>query len=90
MALDFRTQVILTYSMTPRKTVYTIADMKALLRGLCDSEGSLRKAARYLGVSAAYLSDALNGHQEPGDKLTRRLGYVKHTDRIVTYRRVAS
>ncbi len=47
--------------------------------------GSLRKAARELGVSTNYLSLILAGRRNPGDALLGRLGLRRRVTRTITY-----
>lgn len=62
-----------------------------LTRGI-DRAGSLRRHAIALGISAAYLSDVMNGKREPGRKLLTPMGLTKHVtvNRTVTYHRSES
>ena len=59
-------------------------DRKAVLARLercVDQEGSQKKAADKLKVSAAYLADILNGRREPGAKMLDAL----NLKRVVLY-----
>lgn len=46
-------------------------------------KSTLRAVAKDLGVSPAYLSDAIRGNREPGPKILDAIGLEK----VVTYRR---
>jgi hypothetical protein len=54
----------------------------ALLRRRCDEAGDQATWAKRHGISPAYVSDALKGRREPGEKILGALGLV----RVVTYR----
>jgi transcriptional regulator with XRE-family HTH domain len=56
----------------------------AYLRGQVQVYGSQRALAHYCGVSAAYISDILNGRREPGESVLRALGFRK----VVRYERI--
>jgi hypothetical protein len=55
-----------------------------LIRGK-QGEQSLRAYASQIGVSAAYLSDVLNGHRGPGKKMLKFFGIEKTRRVTVTY-----
>ena len=57
----------------------------AALRAEIRREGSLRKAAKRLKVSPAYLSDILLGRRFPGPAILRPLGFTVERRRV--YRR---
>ena len=56
--------------------------IKILRRRIAQS--TLRAVARDLGISPAYLSDAMHGNRDPGPKILEALGL----ERIVTYRKI--
>ena len=60
---------------------------KQLIRELRARQGqrSLRRFARELGISAAYLSDIYLGRSEPGPKVLEPLGLRKRIERRVDY-----
>jgi hypothetical protein len=53
--------------MTREQVVKTI-------RQNIEATGSLREQARLWGISAAYLSDIMNGRRNPGKKILSKLG----------------
>lgn len=55
-------------------------EMREVIRTAVKSIGSLREAARRWNVSAAHLSDCLNGRRRPGPAVLKHVGY----ERIVT------
>ncbi len=48
--------------------------VRVILEARIDSEGSQEAAAKWLGVSGAYLCDVMNKRRAPGPKLLKRLG----------------
>jgi len=60
-------------------------DPLELLNKIVVEQGSRRKAALYIGVSAMYLCDVLNGNREAGEKITGFLGITKHEHKEVWY-----
>lgn len=59
--------------------------LAARIDALAEQHGSMRAAARVLGVDAGYLSRLRRGvKKEPGDALLRKMGLR----RVVTYERV--
>lgn len=50
-------------------------------------ETSLRQTAAAIGVSAAYLSDIMNGKRKLGPKVSEALGYERQVVRKVVYTR---
>ena len=56
-----------------------------MLRQTIRQQGSLRKAAMFLGISAAYLSDILLGKRSPGPAILGPLGFTVERRRV--YRR---
>jgi hypothetical protein len=56
------------------------------LRKACEDAGCAADWAKANEISAAYVSDVLNGRKEPGEKILRALGLK----RVVEYRRAAS
>lgn len=70
------------FGRNPRvKTLDPLVRLKAVV----DEEGSVRKAAQEIGISAAYLGDLLRGRREPGDKVLQYLGLKKVVYRTVRY-----
>lgn len=61
-------------------------DVYAMLRKECKAAGSQSKFAEKHGVSAAYVSDVLNGRQDPGPALLTALGLR----RVVLYVRAGA
>lgn len=59
-------------------------DVRELLRAACEKAGGQAAWAVRAKVSAAYVSDILQGRRDPGKKVTDALG-IK---RIVEYRKV--
>lgn len=47
------------------------------LRLSVELANSQKTWAEFVGISQQYLSDVLNGHREPGDKICKALGYQK-------------
>lgn len=45
-----------------------------IIRQSIEASGGLREQARRWGVSAAYLSDIMNGRRNPGKKILSHLG----------------
>ncbi len=62
----------------------TKTELLQYIQRLVDEAGSQKDLAEKLGVSAAYLSDVLQGKREPAGKLLDALG----VERVVTYRKV--
>ena len=59
-------------------------DVQILVMGMVSNDyASLREAARTWKLSAAYLSDVLNGKREPGPKILRVVGLEKRV--VVRY-----
>jgi hypothetical protein len=46
---------------------------------------SLRKTAKRHGISAAYLSDIMNGKRNPGEKILSSLGMRRVVRRTIEY-----
>lgn len=59
----------------------------AALSALVVKYDSLRKAAKVLGVSPAYLSDVIREQRRPGPKLLKQLGFTAKRTITVTYSR---
>ena len=55
----------------------TTPEFLEFLKAEVKKMGSLRTAARKIGVSAAYLSDILNAKQPAGAKVCRAFGVVR-------------
>lgn len=60
-------------------------ELMALLREKIAEAGDQRKLAAQLGVSQPHLSEILNGHKEPAEKLLTALGLR----RVVMFERIA-
>ena len=52
------------------------------IRDLVNTLGSQKKAAKRLGVSAAYLGELLRGTRTPGPKVLGALGLRKETNYV--------
>jgi len=52
-------------------------DVYAMLRQSCRDAGGQSAFARKHGVTAAYVSDVLNGRQDPGPALLKAIGVRK-------------
>lgn len=50
------------------------------------SENGLRNYAKHLGISAAYLSDIINGRRQPGPKILDVMDIERIETKVVTYR----
>ena len=57
----------------------TVLFILRLLEARVRAEGSIRKAAKAMGVSKSYLGDVLKGRKPPGYHLSRMVGYVPKT-----------
>lgn len=62
----------------------TLEQVLALLRRECEKAGGQAAWAKAAGLSASYVSDALQGRREPGESILRVLGLEK----VTTYRRI--
>jgi transcriptional regulator with XRE-family HTH domain len=62
-------------------------DPRAILQKRLDAGISMRTLATELGVSAAYISDILAGHREPGPAVLDPLGLECDVTVTKTYRR---
>lgn len=60
--------------------------VRETLAKACAKAGCAADWAKANEISAAYVSDVLNGRKEPGEKILRALGL----ERIIDYRKVAS
>jgi len=60
------------------------AELIAVMRDEIDAIGSMRKAAKKWGVSAAFLCDVLKNNRPVGHTVPTSLGY----EVVVTYRRI--
>ena len=63
----------------PRR-ILTATQVRAELREKAEYEGSQRKLAKLIGVSAAFLNDILLGKREPSGKPVAFLGLERHVD----------
>ncbi len=65
----------------------TISNEEAieLIKKIIEKEGAQYKAAKKLGISAAYLSDILKNRRAISDKVSKKLGY----ERITTYKKLS-
>lgn len=68
-----------------RRDALTAFAMQMAVKKTVETAGSLRAAAKHLGVSAAYLSDVLHGNREVGKKLAAAYGYHKIVSRSLRY-----
>lgn len=62
----------------------TADEVRAMLSKACEKAGSLRAWAREHKVSAAYVSDVLNGNRTPGPSILEPLGLAL-LERTVTH-----
>jgi transcriptional regulator with XRE-family HTH domain len=60
------------------------AQLIVKLKDMAESAGSQLALAKQLGISTSYLSDVLNGRQEPSKALLVPLGF----ERVTFYRKV--
>lgn len=61
--------------IAPDRVLYESINM------LAQRHGSLRAAAKVLGINAGYLSRLISGEKkEPGAKLLKKLGLVRHVE----------
>jgi lambda repressor-like predicted transcriptional regulator len=54
----------------------TVLFVQRLLESRVRAEGSVRKAAKNMGVSRSFLADVLQGRKPPGYRLARAVGYA--------------
>lgn len=64
----------------------TIDQVKRMIRTQCAKAGGQGQWANQNRLSAAYVSDVLNGRREPAGKLLDALGL----ERVVTFRKMKS
>jgi hypothetical protein len=62
-----------------------LVDPIKLLNAIVIYHGSIRKAAKHIGVSDVYLSDALRAKRGVGPKLQDFLGVTRHEHATVWY-----
>jgi hypothetical protein len=55
-------------------SVYTTAEVRALLAAATSAAASQAAWARGQGISAGYVCDVLRGRKEPGPKILKALG----------------
>lgn len=53
----------------------TVAEVRTVLRAKIRKAGSMRKAAKQLGITAAYLCDIMHGRRDPGPRVAKALRY---------------
>jgi transposase len=58
-------------------TPLSMDDLREVLRAKVEALGSVRAAARKLGVSESAIRAVINSGVDPGDKIIRALGYVR-------------
>jgi hypothetical protein len=63
----------------------TADEVRSLIRDKVAEAGSLRAWGAQAGVSAAYLSDVLNGNREPGETVAAALGLRKVVSRGIEF-----
>jgi plasmid maintenance system antidote protein VapI len=68
------------------KQEVTQDELKGTIEQMVKQWGSQRKVADHLGISAAFLSDIINGNRPISNKVAQKLGYSK----VVKYRRDGS
>ena len=64
--------------------LYTIANIRVILRRKTIAAGSYEHLAREINVSNTYISNVVNGVQNPGPAIIRALGFEK----VVLYRKI--
>jgi hypothetical protein len=69
--------------MTQQQVIKTI-------RNCIEATGSLREQARLWGISAAYLSDVMNGRRYPGKKILSKIGLEAKVTTVRTFTAGAS
>ena len=68
------------------KQEITQDELKDIIEKMVTQWGSQRKVSDHLGISAAFLSDIINGNRPISNKVAQKLGYSK----VVKYRRDGS
>jgi len=71
--VTFRVPVL---SKSQRKELRTVLHVMRLIEGRVRAYGSVRKAARHMGVSKTFLHKVLKRQVPPGYKLARAVGYA--------------
>lgn len=66
------------------KILYTAQDVRAMLRRKAIKAGSYEHLSREINVSNTYISNVVNGVQNPGPAILQALGFEK----IVLYRKI--
>lgn len=56
--------------------------LRKLLKKECDKAGGQAKWATSNSVSPAYVSDVLNSRRDPGESITRALGYARRVQYV--------
>jgi predicted transcriptional regulator len=68
------------------KQEITQDEIKGIIEDMVQKWGSQRKVADHLGISAAFLSDIINGNRPVSNQVAQKLGYKK----VVKYARDGS
>lgn len=53
----------------------SVGEVRTILRAKIEQAGSLRQAAKQLGITAAYLCDIIHGRRAPGPRIAQALGF---------------
>jgi hypothetical protein len=64
----------------------SVEEVRTILRAKIEQAGSMRKAAKKLGITAAYLCDIIHERRNPGPRVAKALGFrreVKVTRTVV-------
>lgn len=69
-----------------RSPLVTKDSFRQALSDACKAAGGQSAWAKANGVSDAYVSDVLRGRRDPGEAMTRALGF----ERVIYYRRAAA
>jgi hypothetical protein len=64
---------------------FTLAEVLAMIKNNIEYTGSLRKQALDWKISAAYLSDIVNGRRLPGNKVLKPLNLKLEQETLRTY-----
>jgi plasmid maintenance system antidote protein VapI len=63
--------------MSKRTEEITQDEIKEIIEQMVTTWGSQRKLADHLGISAAFLSDIINGNKPVSNQVAQKLGYKK-------------
>jgi hypothetical protein len=66
--------------MVLRVALMTADDVRNLLRRACEQAGTAAAWAAKHDLSAAYVSDAMNGRRDPGPAICKALGLTSETN----------